>query len=239
MSHSWGGGALFFEIFDRVKFSYLSDLNLDLVIAYNVIKKEPQKVINLLRKYKNNHSIDYYYKLRRKQEIGCPIANTARLIYLLKTCYNGLYRTNSSGEFNTPAGSYDNPNIVDKSNLLLVKGALQNAEIKYQDFSKIEPQKGDLVYFDPPYHPINGGSFTQYISNGFSEKDQKRLRNFALELTKKKVNIMLSNSDTAFINEIYRKDFIISKIQAPRTVNCKATKRKPVFELLITNYEYA
>lgn len=160
------------------------------------------------------------------------------MIYLLKTCFNGLYRTNNDGKFNTPMGSYTAPNIVDKDNLFLVKETLQRAEIQYQDFTRITPRKGDLVYFDPPYHPTNDNSFTKYVSSGFSEKDQERLRDFALELTKKKVNVMLSNSDTDFINALYRKNFIISRVSAPRIVNCKADKRKPVFELLITNYKY-
>lgn len=157
-----GGGALFFEIFDKVNYSYLSDLNIDLIIAYDVIKKDPTKLIELLEKYKINHCEDYYYKLRKEQDIEDPVKNTARLIYLLKTCFNGLYRVNKKGEFNTPIGSYKNPNIADRDNLLLVNKALQKAKVKYQDFTKITPKKGDFVYFDPPYHPTDDNSFIKW-----------------------------------------------------------------------------
>jgi DNA adenine methylase len=227
-----GGGALFFEIFDRVKFSYLSDLNMELVVAYNVIKNNPRELIELLKKHKQNHNEDYYYKMRDLQEIEDPIENSARFIYLLKTCFNGLYRVNKNGFFNTPIGSYINPNICDEENVWLVNDVLQNAEIKYQDFTKIEPKAGDFVYFDPPYHPINETSFVKYVSGGFSEKDQERLRDFALVLKKKGVNVMISNSDTRFINELY-KDFNIHKMEAPRFVNCKVDKRGDVGEVVI------
>ena len=231
-----GGGALFFELYDKVNFSYLSDLNTDLIIAYQVIKNSPTKLIALLEEHKKRHNEDYYYLMRGKQAIDDPVENTARLIYLLKTCFNGLYRVNKSGYFNTPIGSYDNPNIIDKKNLIIVNKVLQKADVRHQDFTKIIPKKADFVYFDPPYHPANDSSFVQYVSVGFSEQDQQRLRDFVVNLSKKGVNVMLSNSDTEFINTIYKKDFNIEKIEAPRVLNCKADKRKPVCEVLITNY---
>lgn len=231
-----GGGALFFKIYNMVNHSYLSDLNADLVVSYNIIKDEPQKLIGLLNKHRENHNEEYYYKIRAMQALQEPIENSARFIYLMKTCFNGLYRVNKKNEFNTPIGSYKNPNICDKENIFAVSQALQHATIKHQDFTKITPQKGDFAYFDPPYHPTSNGSFTKYLSNGFSEKDQTRLKDFALELTKEGINIMISNSDAEFIIDIYKKNFNINKVAAPRVVNCKADKRQSVYETLITNF---
>lgn len=231
-----GGGALFFEIYNMVNHSYLSDLNADLVVSYNIIKNEPQKLIGLLNKHRENHNEEYYYKIRAMQALQEPIENSARFIYLMKTCFNGLYRVNKKNEFNTPIGRYKNPNICDKENIFAVSQALQHATIKHQDFTKITPQKGDFVYFDPPYHPTSNSSFTKYLSNGFSEKDQTRLKDFALELTKAGINIMISNSDAEFIIDIYKKNFNINKVSAPRVVNCKADKRQSVYEILITNF---
>lgn len=231
-----GGGALFFEVYNMAKSCYLSDMNIDLIVSYNVIKSNVEELIEKLKIHQKNHNEDYYYKMRSLQEISDPIENSARFIYLMKTCYNGLYRVNKKNEFNTPMGNYQNPTICDEPNLRAVSKALKHADIKYQDFTKINPKKGDFVYFDPPYHPTSQDSFTKYLSGGFSEKDQIRLRDFALELDKKGVNVMLSNSDADFICDIYKKSFNITKISAPRVVNCKADKRQSVYETLITNY---
>ena len=283
-----GGGALFFELYDKVGFSYLSDLNADLVIAYNVIKKGPEDLIKLLKEHEHKHNKDYYYKVRDeyKRKYGrlsgdvhhnqvenkytdleledfynqvnstnFYVESTAMFIYLLKTCFNGLYRVNCKGEFNTPIGNYKNPNIADGNNLLLVNKALQRASIMCQDFTRLSrskrsrdqtnpfrnnnftsPKEGDFVYFDPPYHPIDESSFVKYVSNGFSKEDQIRLRNLALELNKKNVNVMLSNSDTKFIHEIYGKDFKIERIKAPRVISCKSNGRQAISEVVITNY---
>ena len=117
----------------------------------------------------------------------------------MKTCFNGLWRVNKKGESNVPIGSYKNPNICDETNIYAVHKVLQNVKITHQDFSKITPQKGDFVYFDPPYQPIKPDSFTKYISGGFGEKDQERLRNFALELKNKGVFVMISNSNAGLL----------------------------------------
>jgi len=231
-----GGGALFYEISNYVEYSrYLSDLNVDLIVSYQVIKTKPLELIEALKIHKDNHSKDYYYKIRNFQEIEDPIQNTARFMYLLATCFNGLYRVNKDNKFNTPIGDYINPNILDTNNIHATHIFLQNADIKYQDFSKINPSRGDFVYFDPPYHPTEDTSFTKYVSGGFTEKEQEKLRDFALSLINKGINIMISNSDTAFINDIYKKHFRIERIEAPRVVNCKSNKRKPITELLITS----
>ncbi len=233
-----GGGALFFEIANRTKHSYLSDLNVDLIISYQIIKTEPLKLIETLKVHKENHCKDYYYEIRNLQEIENPIQNTARFIYLIATCFNGLHRVNKDNKFNTPIGKYENPNILDESNIKSVHQALQNATIKYQDFSKIEAKKGDFVYFDPPYHPTKNSSFTGYVKNGFAEKDQERLRDFALNLSKNGINVMISNSNTEFIRNLYKKHFIVEEIEAPRVINCKPSERNSITELLITNSRY-
>ncbi len=231
-----GGGALYFSIYKTVKHAYLSDLNIDLLVAYNILRTRPHELIKALNVHQVNHKKDYYYQMRSLHDLSNPIEQSARFIYLMKTCYNGLYRVNQKNEFNTPIGRYVQPTICDKENLLTVSKALKMATIEYKDFSKITPRTGDFVYFDPPYHPTKDDSFTKYVKGGFTEKDQTRLRDFALELSKNNINVMISNSDSAFIHDIYKKDFTIEKIQAPRFVNCKADKRHTVFETLITNY---
>ena len=132
-------------------------------------------------------------------------------------------------------GSYKNPDIANQNNIICAHKALQGVEIRYQDFAQINPQRGDFVYFDPPYHPTSENSFVSYVNNGFAIEDQIRLNEFVKKLHKKNVKFMLSNSDTEFINDLY-KNFNIKKIKAPRFVNCKSDGRKPVTELLITNY---
>lgn len=231
-----GGGALFFEIHNMLNHSYLSDLNVDLIVSYNIIKTRLNELTETLKVHQINHSEEYYYSIRGKQDLSDPIENSARFIYLMKTCYNGLYRVNQKNEFNTPIGNYANPTICDEENLKAVAVALKKADIKYQDFTKITPKKGDFVYFDPPYHPTKEDSFIKYVSNGFTEKDQTRLKDFALELSKAGVKVMISNSDAEFIIDIYKKNFKIEKVLAPRVVNCKADKRQSSFETLITNY---
>jgi DNA adenine methylase len=135
-----GDGALFFEIYNMVNGKcYLSDMNVDLVIAYNIIKTKPQQLIELLKNHKENHNEEYYYKIRELQELSDPIENSARFIYLMKTCFNGLWRVNKENRFNTPIGSYKNPNICDGESIFAVNKALQAAEIRYQDFMKITP----------------------------------------------------------------------------------------------------
>jgi DNA adenine methylase len=231
-----GGGAMFFELYNKVQHSYLSDLNIDLIITYKTIQQNPQQLIKLLTDYQKNHNQDHYYKIRSLHNISDAIQNSARFIYLMKTCYNGLYRVNKNNEFNTPIGNYKNPLICDSETIILANQALQFATIQYQDFAKIKPQKDDFVYFDPPYHPVKNDSFTNYLSTGFSAHDQIKLRDFALTLTKTKVNIMISNSDAEFIIDLYKNDFNIDKIPVARAINCKADGRKPVYETIITNF---
>jgi DNA adenine methylase len=162
----------------------------------------------------------------------------SRFLYLNKTCYNGLYRVNKNGQFNVPIGSYEKPEIVHQDNIKQCSKALQKADLKVREFDTIEPNPGDFVYFDPPYHPVNSVSFTKYTKLDFSEKDQERLRDFALRLHRQGVMVMISSSDTPFINNLYSNDRVwhIATVQAPRNVNCKPDGRGVVNELIITSY---
>ncbi len=231
-----GGSALFFERADGLTVAHLSDNNFDLVITYNVIKRDPEPLIRRLKEHAAKHSPDYYYKVRAQHELQDPIETAARLIYLNKTCYNGLYRVNKRGEFNAPVGSYKNPDVVTEDNLRACSKTLAIATIEYRDFDTIAPQAGDFVYFDPPYHPTIDSSFTNYTKLDFTEQDQVRLRDFATTLSKEGVKVMLSNSDTPFIRDLYKdRAFTIGTVQAPRMINCKPNKRSAVSEVLITN----
>lgn len=232
-----GGGALFFEIADLLTRAYLSDTNLDLVLTYNVIKKDLPQLVTLLKRHEKNHSEDYYYKIRDRHSLQDPIEIAARLIYLNKTCYNGLWRVNRKGEFNVPIGSYTNPTIVQEKNLEACSKALEFVTVTYQEFNHIKPEKDDFCYFDPPYHPLDNGSFTKYSKFDFTEKDQQTLAEFIKGLHKQGVKVMLSNSNTKFIRELYKASIFKTEIvHAPRLVNCKPKGRNDVQEVLITNY---
>lgn len=230
-----GGGALFWEL--APKHPHLSDMNFDLIMAYQVIKKDVDKLIEALKVHQKKHSEDYYYKVRSQHHLDDPIQIAARIIYLNKTCYNGLWRVNKKGEFNVPMGSYTNPNILFEDNLRNCSKALKSAVIEYKDYLKITPKKGDFVYFDPPYHPTDETSFTKYSKLDFTEKDQSDLADFCTELTKQGVYVMVSNSSTKFIKDLYKSNiFNIGFVNAPRMVNCKPNGRNAVEEVLITNY---
>jgi DNA adenine methylase len=233
-----GGGALFFEIHPQLTSAVLSDSNLDLTIVYNAVKHDLLGLIAKLEEHARKHNETYYYIVRDQQNLQDPIAVAARFIYLNRTCYNGLYRVNKKGEFNVPVGRYVKPEIVHRENITLCNVALQKAQIEYREFDTIKPQNGDFVYFDPPYHPTGVGSFTKYTKLDFSEKDQARLRDFALALNKQGIKVMLSNSDTPLIRDLYSgTSWHLAKVEAPRMVNCKPNGRGAVNELIITNYD--
>ena len=232
-----GGGALYFELQPIIKKAFLSDVNIDLAITYKVIKEDAKKLIELLKKYAISHNEDFYYRMRAKHDLSDPIELAARMIYLNKTCFNGLFRVNKKGEFNVPMGKYANPGICQEDNILACNKALHNATIEYKDYMKIKPQKGDFVYFDPPYHPTDDTSFTAYSKLDFSEKDQSNLAEFCTTLHKQEVKIMLSNSNTKFIRNLYKSNiFNTTIVNAPRMVNCKPNGRGKTEEVLITNY---
>lgn len=239
-----GGGAVFFELFSigllKNKKIILSDINSELVNAYNVVKNNPFELIKKLEIYKKQHSKEFYYQIReldRKEDYNklSNLEKATRFIYLNKTCFNGLYRVNKKGYFNTPIGSYKNPNIADYDVILSASESLQNVTIKQQSFKKVieEVKTNDLVYFDPPYYPLNETSnFTSYDSNCFLENEQVELFEVFEILSNMGVKVVQSNSDTDFIKELY-KNYDIQIVKASRFINSKSSGRGKITEVLI------
>jgi DNA adenine methylase len=198
-----GGAAVFFSIAHQLNHATLLDNNLELVLAYHTIKKISTQLIEKLHQHAYKHSENYFYITRSKNPKDA-IDIAARFLYLNKTCLNGLYCVNSKGVFNSPMGKYQNPNIAQEGNIFACHEVLQKADILFGDFTMINPKKGDFVYFDPPYHPTDELSFTRYTKQNFTETDQVRLRDFIANLHKRVVYVMLSNSKTKFIEDLYR-----------------------------------
>ncbi len=234
-----GGGAVFFDLLPEK--AELSDLNEELVIAYNVIKNDVDGLIKSLKKHK--YEKEYYLKVCAKnpKELSNNVEVASRFIYLNRTGFNGMYRVNSKGGFNVPFGRYNNPIICDEKNLRRVSKSLQKVSINHQDYKEVlkNAKKGDFIYFDPPYYPISKtASFTSYTAESFLENEQTELRNTFAELHKRGCFVMLSNSDTPFINKIYSEipSAKITKVEAGRTINSKGSKRGKITEVLVTNY---
>ena len=243
-----GGGALFFYLKNlnilNSKKIYLNDKNVELINAYKQIKINPNKLLEELEILKNNHSKEYFYKIRNLDRDSnfyslSEVFRAARFIYLNKTCFNGLCRYNAKGNFNTPMGNYKNPKIYDKDLIFSVHKVLKNVSITNKDFEVIslKAKKGDFVYFDPPYYPLNKtSSFVSYTDN-FSANEQIRLYKLFKMLDCEGIKVLQSNSNTDFIKELY-KDFEIIEVISKRAINCKGDKRGKITELIIRgNYE--
>lgn len=237
-----GGGAVLFEV--QPKKAVVNDFNAELINTYNIIKKHPEALIEDLETHVNES--DYFYQIRaldRRDHFDkvSNIKKASRVIYLNKTCYNGLYRVNSSGEFNSPFGKYKNPNIVNEVTIRAVSKYLNANDITIMngDFENAvkKIRKGAFVYFDPPYHPVSKSSnFTGYVQGGFNADDQVRLRDLCDKLNQKGVQFLVSNSATKLILDLYKK-YNINFVKANRAINSDATKRGEVDEVLIRNYE--
>ncbi|MFM6195370.1 MAG: DNA adenine methylase [Planktothrix sp.] len=240
-----GGGALLFEL--QPKTAIVNDKNKELINCYQVIKDSVEELIQALQNHKQNHSEEYYYHLRqldrfkKKYNQLSNIEKAARIIYLNKTCYNGLFRVNSHGYFNVPFGRYKNPNILDEAVLRGVNDYLNQKSVTFlnRDFAEAveTAKKGDFVYFDPPYDPVsNTASFTGYDINGFNQEQQERLKKVVDDLTEKGCYVMLSNSATDFILDLYKdyKETIV--VSATRSINSNALKRGKIDEVLVLNY---
>lgn len=236
-----GGGAVFFHL--QPPTAVLSDVNPDLIATYSSVKNNLEELISKLKEhdfYHSRDSRDYYYDVRANPGKS-QVEIAARLIYLNRTCFNGLYRVNSKGEFNVPLGKYENPKICQVDALLLASQVLQNAEIKHNDFEKILDlafSGDDFVYLDPPYYPISSTSdFTAYSTMPFKESDQIRLRDVCATLANRGVKVMISNSDCKFIQDIYSEiNFNIHRVKASRAINSNVKRRGVIYELLITSY---
>lgn len=236
-----GGGAFFFSLYSqgvlKTKQAHLSDANPNLIETYTVVRDAPDELIRLLRGHAGKHSEEHYYRVRAEVP-GKVVARAARVIYLNRTCYNGLYRENSSGQFNVPMGRYKNPTICDAPNLLAVSEALRAATLKVAHFREVasNARKGDFVYFDPPYWPVSStSSFTSYAKERFGPVDQEELAEVFRKLTKKGVHALLSNSDVPEVRALYG-EFSITRVYATRNVNSKAERRGKLAEVLVRNF---
>lgn len=238
-----GGGAVLFH--NQPKNAVINDYNEELINLYNTIKTSPDELIEDLKKHINEEK--YFYKIRaidrNKDEyrVLSNIQRASRIIFLNKTCYNGLFRVNSSGEFNSPFGRYKAPNIVNDITIRAVSNYLLKNDIKILngDYEKslLHIRKGSFVYFDPPYDPISeSASFTGYTKGGFDREEQERLKNICDRLDKKGVKFLLSNSSTNFIRDLYQ-DYEIISIKAKRAINSKGDGRGEITEVLVKNYE--
>lgn len=233
-----GSAAVFFH--QRYARATLSDQNEKLIELYRLVQQDVAGVIRALKPHRNE--VDYYYRVRAQNPVDLkPVERAARLIYLNKTCYNGLYRENQKGNFNVPFGRYKNPKICDEQRLQQAAEALQGVELKVADFAAAvgTAVSGDFVYFDPPYAPLSQtSSFTSYHKHGFGDADQVRLAETVHRLTAEGIRVMLSNSSAPLVYELYGlAHYRLVDIQARRNINSKAARRGPVKELLVLNYE--
>lgn len=240
-----GGGAVLFS--RQPEKAVINDSNQELINVYLTIKEEPEALIEKLNEHKEKNSEDYFYRIRaldRDKKVFEHMTNVeraARSIYLNKTCYNGLFRVNSSGEFNSPWGRYKNPNITNETTINALHSYFNKANIiiKCGDYRVALKgiRKGAFVYLDPPYMPISSSaSFTGYTAGGFGEKEQIILKEQCDALNAKGIQFLLSNSSCPFIEDLY-KDYIIEHVNAKRAINANPEKRGDIREVLVRNYE--
>ncbi|MCH7676297.1 DNA adenine methylase [candidate division KSB1 bacterium] len=261
-----GSGAVFFDVAQKYKIdsALLCDINEELILTYLVIQRDVDKLLEYLLRYKKSYlkldtekQKEFYYELRTnynlqrfnidyKKYSENWIPRAAQLIFMNKTCYNGLFRMNSKGEFNSPVGRYKNPKIFDEENLQKISELLQMAEVCKLHFADIKSKarKSSFVYFDPPYRPLNRtASFTSYSTFQFNDPQQIELANLFKALDKKQAKLMLSNSDPKnedpsdnFFDELYE-DYHLYRIKANRMINSKKDKRGKINEILVLNYD--
>tara|TARA_B100000767_G_scaffold189667_1_gene176954 strand:+ start:1349 stop:2245 length:897 start_codon:yes stop_codon:yes gene_type:complete len=260
-----GGGALFFELKNRgwIKSATLNDANPELILCYRTIRDSIEVVLNELRSIEEAFpkdlelQSDFFYEARKewnskicesieKYPKRLVARRVALTIFLNKTCYNGLFRVNTKGEFNTPFGKYKNPKICDEANLRNVSESLHNVELICGDYSDLSNRNTtfDLIYFDPPYRPLTtSASFTAYNKSGFNDENQKELANFVNTVSETDTHILLSNSDPKvadseddFFDVLYER-FHIKRILASRMINSKGDGRGKITEILVSNYD--
>lgn len=241
-----GGGAVLFEL--EPKKAIVNDINEELINLYKVIKESPEELIKELKRHAEFATdAEYYYKIREKDRniikymLMSDVEKAARIHFLNKTCYNGLFRVNKSGAFNVPFGRYKNPDVVNEVTIRAVSKYFNEADIEFRNTDFEEALQGikkdDFVYLDPPYDPITHSSnFTGYSKGGFGRNEQERLKKMCDKLNKKGVKFLLSNSATDYIKDLY-KDYKIEIIKAKRVINSNAALRGEIDEVLIRNYE--
>ncbi|MEM9265749.1 MAG: DNA adenine methylase [Cyanobacteria bacterium P01_F01_bin.13] len=236
-----GGGALLLTL--QPEQATISDRNAELINCYQVVRDSVDDLIQNLQQHRNEK--DYFYEVRRwdrQTEFAAKTAaqRAARIIFLNKTCYNGLFRVNSKGQFNAPFGRYKNPTIADEPVLRNVSEYFNRADITIcqADFAAAVTgaSQDDFVYFDPPYDPVSTtASFTGYYRNGFDRTEQQRLKTMVDDLTRRNCKVLLSNAYTDFIRDLYQ-DYHCVRVSATRAINSNATKRGKVDEILVMNY---
>ena len=255
-----GGGAVLFDILSRFDLEevYISDTNAELIHTYRVLRDSPEALISLLLQFQseylpgdNDYRKRYFYEMRKRFNLlktreSLSLEVAALFIFLNRTCFNGLYRVNSKGDFNVPMGAYKNPLICNKENLQRVSESLNNnnVQIVHADYhnSAAFLDTKTFVYFDPPYRPLNGSSsFTQYTENSFNDDDQKKLAKYIIEHSKKNVKFLLSNSDPKntnpddnFFDDLYS-DYNVNRIPAMRMINSNPNSRGVINEILVSN----
>lgn len=261
-----GGGAVFFYLVYHydIEYAYLGDINKDLVLSYNMVKKRPNELINILKSLKEEYMLkddsqrkEFFYNIRSefneksnltinlKSSYEKQLIRASQLIFLNKTCFNGLYRVNLKGEFNVPFANPKNPLICDEENLFNVSNVLQNVNIYHRDYklSKKYIDDKSLVYLDPPYKPLNGkNSFEGYSKLDFNDNDQINLAKYYREIDKKGASVLLNNSDLknvdesdTFFDDLYD-GFSIERVYAKRSINSKGNKRGKIKEILVSNF---
>ncbi len=236
-----GGAALFFSLAGDPTRSFehaiLADQNEDLIACYRAVRDDVDGILAALAGYR--HDEDEYYRVRDLDPRGMTdAARGARLIFLNRTCFNGLWRVNASGKFNVPFGRYENPRIVDADGLRAASSALAGAKLLAADFSEVTRGlgAGDFVYFDPPYVPVSkSASFTAYARGGFGPADQERLLAELVRLRGEGAAAVLSNADTEVTRALYR-DFAVHSVTSPRAINSKGGARGRVGELIVTSW---
>ena len=240
-----GGAAVLLGL--KAKAAVINDYNSELINTYRVIRDNPHELIELLQQHQLMNSVDYFYEVRAwdrddTYSIMRDVEKAARMVYLNRTCFNGLYRVNKSGFFNTPCGKYKNPEIVNSKRIMAMHEYLSSNKVDircgdYKDVLK-HIREGAFVYFDPPYMPPETGeeTFTQYTVDGFDKSKQIELKEVCDKLSDKGVKFMLSNSYCSFIRELY-KNYSIKKVHARRKISANASKRGFIEEVLVTNYD--
>jgi len=244
----FGGGSLFFKL--EVKDAVINDFNKEIINVYETIKTKPEELIELLHKHEKNNTAEYFYEIRSKDRsrvflnshIYTNVYKASRTIYLNKTCFNGLYRVNSKGQFNVPFASYVHPLICDEDNIREISKFLNesNTTIMSCDFEEAvkDAKEGDFIYFDPPYDYENNNGFVGYVKEGFSHDDLLRLKRLCDDLINKGCRVLISNNDTSFVRKTFKGDnfkivYETKKLKANRSINCKGNKRKNAEEVLI------
>lgn len=240
-----GGGALFFRLSPSLVPGqvFLNDFNEELINLYQVVREQVEQLIEHLAEHKRRYAKQpeaYYYHVRSLSVSSLSsVERAARLLFLNKTCYNGLYRVNRAGQFNVPFGRYKNPPILDPEGLRAASAALRKAELRHGDFEAAVAgaDTHDLIYFDPPYHPVSTtANFTSYTSQSFGEEEQRRLARLFRRLDEKGCYLILSNSDTPLIHELYA-GYAIRIVQANRAINSNARRRKGATEVIVCNFD--